>query len=32
MGGANPEIPDEVELFPESVVRLAERAASILGV
>ena len=32
LGGANPEIPDEVELFPESVVRLAERAASILGI
>lgn len=32
VGGANPEIPDEVEVFPQSVVYLAERAATILGV
>jgi len=32
VGGANPEIPEEVELFPHSVVHLAERAAEILGV
>jgi aminoglycoside phosphotransferase (APT) family kinase protein len=32
VGGANPEIPDEVEVFPRSVVYLAERAATILGV
>lgn len=31
VGGANPEIPEEVEIFPESVVYLAERAAEILG-
>ncbi len=32
VGGANPEIPVEVEVFPDSVVLLAERAAHILGV
>ena len=31
VGGANPEIPEEVEIFPQSVVYLAERAAEILG-
>ena len=32
VGGANVEIPDEVEIFPHSVVHLAERAARIMGV
>jgi len=32
VGGANLEIPDEVEIFPHSVVHLAERAAEILAV
>ena len=32
VGGANPEIPDEVEIFPQSVIGLAKRAADILGV
>ena len=32
VGGANPEIPVEVEVFPDSVVLLAERAAHTLGV
>jgi aminoglycoside phosphotransferase (APT) family kinase protein len=32
VGGANPEIPDEVEVFPHSVIYLAERAATTLGV
>ncbi|MBA50864.1 MAG: phosphotransferase family protein, partial [Acidimicrobiaceae bacterium] len=30
VGGANVEIPEEVEIFPHSVVHLAERAAEIL--
>jgi aminoglycoside phosphotransferase (APT) family kinase protein len=32
VGGANVEIPAEVEIFPKSVVSLALRAAEILGV
>ena len=32
VGGANVEIPEEVEIFPKSVVSLALRAAEILGV
>jgi len=32
VGGANPEIPEEVEIFPHSVVHLAERAAEILDI
>ena len=31
VGGANVEIPDEVEIFPHSVVHLVERAAEIIG-
>ena len=31
VGGANVEIPDEVEIFPRSVVHLVERAAEIIG-
>ena len=31
VGGANVEIPDEVEIFPNSVVHLVERAAEIIG-
>lgn len=30
VGGANVEIPEEVEIFPDSVVHLAERAAATL--
>ncbi|WP_423922021.1 phosphotransferase family protein [Candidatus Poriferisodalis sp.] len=31
MGGANPQIPPEVDLFPPSVVALAERAEALLA-
>ncbi len=32
VGGANVEIPEEVEIFPHSVVHLAERAATIMNI
>jgi aminoglycoside phosphotransferase (APT) family kinase protein len=31
IGGSSPEVPAEVELFKESVINLAERAATLLG-